>query len=337
VATRRAYIGEHTYGLIHWKKLNSAKERQEWSRAYFTRHGIPPVTVPKKVKEPGERVYAVSTPIIVERALWDRVALRLTRTRKASHRAPKRVPLLLGLLRCEECGREMKVTWGTSHTGQDYFFYRCSMHIKDRTRFPCRQSDRAAGVRSYVAAELIERRIWETLDVMLSDRDTLAAAIGAEFDEEGRHEPMVDERLGPPDRKRGERTQRAWDGARRAYFAGDVDAETFARDKEHYERELVMLREEMRMQRAAEERRVQADRRSELLAIAERWGQIREVLTEEERRQIVWGMIKEVTIDRLDNITVTGTVTGFGGSNLDSSGGRYWIRTSDLCDVNAAL
>jgi hypothetical protein len=85
-----------------------------------------------------------------------------------------------------------------------------------------------------------------------------------------------------------------------------------------------MLREEIeRMQRAAEDRRVLSDRRSELLAIAERWGQIREMLTEEERRQIVWGMIKDVTIDRLDNITVTGTVTGVGGSNLDGSGGTY--------------
>ena len=65
---------------------------------------------------------------------------------------------------------------------------------------------------------------------------------------------MVDERLQRHE-ARLERSQRAWDAARRTYFAGDIGPESFGRDKEHYERELGMLRDEVdRMREAAEDR-----------------------------------------------------------------------------------
>ena len=65
---------------------------------------------------------------------------------------------------------------------------------------------------------------------------------------------MVDERLQRHE-ARLERSQRAWDAARRTYFAGDIGPESFGRDKEHYERELGMLRDEVdRVREAAEDR-----------------------------------------------------------------------------------
>jgi hypothetical protein len=218
------------------------------------------------------------------------------------------------------------------------------MHIKDPSRFPCRTLDRKAGLRTYIPAEDIEQLVWGQVDGMLSEPAKFATAIGATLDEQERLEPMADDRLARHE-VRLERSERAWDNARRTYFAGELDAESFARDKEHYEREIAMLREEVeRMRTAAQERRQQAERTKGVLAIAEHWAQIREALTEEERRSIVWTIVQDVTIDRADNVTITGTLSvGSTGnvmeecSNLGNSGGRYWIRTSDLCDVNAAL
>ena len=48
-------------------------------------------------------------------------------------------------------------------------------------------------------------------------------------------------------------------------------------------------------------------------------------------------LVDDVTISREDDLTVTGALEGLEGWIVSEAGGRYWIRTSDLCDVNAAL
>ena len=68
--------------------------------------------------------------------------------------------LLQGLLRCEACGRHMKITWAEKPSGAVFYFYRCGTHTKDRTRQPCRLADRATGRKSFVAAGAVEGAVW---------------------------------------------------------------------------------------------------------------------------------------------------------------------------------
>lgn len=77
--------------------------------------------------------------------------------------------------------------------------------------------------------------------------------------------------------KRGSPRQRAYDAARRAFFGGDIDAETGGRDGAHYETEIDMLRQELsRMRSAAEERQRQHATAERVNAWANRWADVRD-------------------------------------------------------------
>ena len=95
---RTAYVGHDTYGKVHWRKLNSERDRKAWSDAYTARTGRPPKRIPAKVKEPGEQVFEVVTPVIVEQALWDEANTRL-RKRGNYTRSTRPQSPVSGLLR----------------------------------------------------------------------------------------------------------------------------------------------------------------------------------------------------------------------------------------------
>jgi hypothetical protein len=336
IATRSAYVGRFQYGKHKWVRLNSERDRQAWTRAYASRHGHLPESVPSKVKTLGDDVYECVCPVIVPDALWHSVARRMTKSRKGS-KVARRNPLLLGLLRCEECGREMRATWAKGRNGAEHYFYRCAQGVKDLERIPCRVPSRAKGLRAYVTAAEIETLVWSLVDGMLSDRDTLERAIGIRLAEQADMEPVADSRLARQE-SRLVKTERAWGNCRRVYFAGELDEVSFAKDKEHYERELAMLREEIdRMHRGAEERARQRDRAETIRMVAASWPAIRAELTEEEKARLVKTLVLDVTVSKADEVPVTGKLSPLGGSTEVKSGGRYWIRTSDLVDVNDAL
>jgi DNA invertase Pin-like site-specific DNA recombinase len=335
IGTRGAYIGHHRYGVEQWRRLNSEKERQAWASEYAARVGMAPVRIPAKVKVAGDRVYEVNTPTIVSQHLWDAVAGRLTRARRGS-RPARATPMLLGVARCEECGRHMRVTWGRGNGGE-YYFYRCDTSTGDTTRPPCRTRNAGRGTKAYVSAVELERLVWSLVDDMLSRPDTLAKAIGLKLAEEVQRAPVVAARLARHE-SRLAKTERAWDAARRAFFAGDLDEETFERDRRHYERELTMLRDEIgRMKSAAEDRGRQIAHAELAAQIAERWPTIRAALTDDEKRKLVWELVRDVTVTADDCVTVTGALGGALGSTESVDGGRYWTRTSDLVGVNDAL
>src|SRR5688572_24499818 len=151
----------------------------------------------------------------------------------------------------------MKGTWAQNHQGRPYFFYRCTTHLRDRSTAQCRTVVPSLGRRVYVPAEDIEGLIWELVDEMLAQPEILAKAIGARLSEEEVLEPDHD-KLVQRHEARLERAQKSWDTARRTYYAGELDQDTFERDKEYYERELAMLHEELeRMSAAAAARRRQ--------------------------------------------------------------------------------
>ena len=334
IVRRTAYIGEHTYGKEHWRKLNSERDRQEWAREFQAKKGVPPPRIPAKVKEPGEHVYPVTTPVIVDRELWERANTKLRRTKK-NHPDPRRVWMLQGLLRCEECGEPMKVTWGLKGE-QLYFYYRC-VATKRGDRPPCRVGDGARGLRKNLPALETEARVWQLVDDMLSDPEVLAAAVGTKIEEAEAAAPMVDERIERHER-RLEKSTRALDAARRMLLEGEVDEEAYRRDRAHYDAEIAMLREELaRMREAADDRSRQQTEMEAITALSSRWGEIRGALTDAERRELVWALLTDVTVTRDDKLTVAGALEGLRGWIVSGDGGRYWIRTSDLCDVNAAL
>ncbi len=336
IATRTAYNGRFEYGRQRWVRLNSERDRQRWAQDYTQRHGRPPATIPAKVRAPGDQVFECVSPVIIPDALWKSVARRLTKSRKGAREA-RRTPLLLGILRCEECGRDMRATWAKGRGGKEFYFYRCYQAVKDPARFPCRVADREKGLRAYVNALEIEGLVWQLVDRMLSDRETLERAIGLRLAEQAEMEPAAEGRLARH-QARLTRAQRAWDATRRSYFAGDLDDETFARDRAHYEHELAMLRDEIeRMRRGAEERAMQRDRAATIRMVAASWPAIRDALTDEEKARLVTALVTDVTVSKNDEVTVTGKLSAESVSTERGAGGRYWIRTSDLCDVNAAL
>ena len=319
LATRRAYIGEGEYGRVHWRRLNSEKERRAWAEQYFQRRGVWPEAIPAKIAEEGEKVWTVRTPPIVDPDVFARVNRHLSRTRKR-HKAPRRkVRMLSGILRCEECGQAMKPTWTRKANGSEYDFYRCNPARKTSSQ-RCRVTDRTQGLSTYVSAERVEALVWRLIDDMLSDPTTLAAAVGEAQSAEEELAPVLTERLQRHE-ARLVKAERAWDAARRLYYAGEVSDHAYQRDKAHYEGEILMLRDELeRMRAAAAERRRQDAALAEVEAISERWAEIRAALTDDERRILVQTLITDATITRDDQLTVTGTLTGVAGSREEVVG-----------------
>lgn len=337
MAARTAYIGEHKYGLLRWRKLNSERDRRAWAEDYLAKHGHWPSKIPAKVKEPGKQQWDVRTPPIVTGALFERVQARLTRTRKARSAAPRRVRLLAGILRCEECGRPMKSTWAKGRNGVEHFFYRCARHIEEPSYSPCRVSDRKRNLTVYVGCDEIDGLVWGLVDEMLSDPATLAAAIDSQSAAEEQFAPAIQGRI-QRHRTRLEKAEQSWDTARRMHYAGEVEDSAYQRDRLFFEREIAMLRDELaRMEAALDERHRQAAAAAQLQAVATGWCTLRSLLAESEKRAIVQELIEDVTITQDDRVTVSGMLTALDGSKNERDGGRYWIRTSDLCDVNAAL
>ena len=222
MVSNRAYIGEHEYGLIHYRKLNSEREIAEWSRAYFEKHGAHPTRIPTRVRElrpaGDENRYAVQVPAIVDSALWERANRSISRIKRNRREKPRRVMLLQGLLRCENCGHPMRSTWTFKHnTDKFYFSYRCATHSRDPGRAQCRPAAHKDGRKAQVNADQVEREVWDLVDSMLSVPDTLVAAIGAKVSD-------MDVGAGGQDRRiarheaRLDESRRAWDKARRVYL-----------------------------------------------------------------------------------------------------------------------
>ena len=333
----RCYTGDHEYGRLHYRKLNSERDRQAWAAEGSKRTGRPTreAPIPSRVAE--ERPagdpnrYAVAVPPIVDRDLFDRANRVVARTkRNRETRLPQRQMLLQGLFRCEACGQHMKITWAEKPNGAVFYFYRCGTHGKDRARLPCRTADRATGRKSYVSAPAVEGAVWRIVDGMLSQPETLAAAIGARLAEESSLGPQQDERIHRHEQRLA-KAERTWDVARRAYFAGDLEPATYERDREHYEGEIRMLREELeRMRQANEERRRQSATSTEIYALAQRWGEVWDTLNDGERREILWAIVSDVTISPDDALMVSGTLSGLAGWTEKESGSPAGIRTPNL-------
>jgi len=316
MVTSRAYIGEHEYGQIHYKKLNSERERTEWSRAYFTRTGTHPKRIPVRVRvdrpEGDENRYAVQVPVIVEAALWERANKMLERTKRDRRKRPRQVMLLQGLLRCESCGRTMNSTWAYKrNVDKFYYYYRCSTNEPSRIR--CRETDRKSGRTAQVSAALVESEVWCLVDEMLAEPAVLGRAVGARLDELDSAEPGQDSRI-ERHQRRLDTTRLAWDKARRLHFAGKVGDDDYERDREHYEREIEVVEDELRRMRAATEQRLeQRNQMVDLENLSERWQSVREQLTAEEQREIIWALVNDVTISADDEVTITGTLTSLAG------------------------
>ena len=293
--------------------------------------------IPRKVKVPGVEVFKVSTPAVVDVALWERVNELLPRTRKASRASQRRPALLAGLLRCAECGQPTQSYWSKGRGGRVRYFYRCAPHLRNPDRVSCRSHDRRTGLYTNIPAEEIEGAVWGVIDGMLSDVDVLTAAIGASRDAGARMAPAVEERIGHHER-RLRKAQLALTRLRRLFLEGDIDEVAYRADKVDYERQVAMLNDELERMRSAQARREQDSASQELvMEIARRWDEIRHGMTEIERPEVLVALLSDITVTRQDDVMVTGTLSALGGSNKWANGGRYWIRTSDLCDVNAAL
>lgn len=321
IATRRAYIGEHTYGLTHWQRLNSDRDRAEWAQRYLAENGVRPLQIPKKVKVPGLEVFNVVTPVIIDSALWERVHDLLPRTRKASRSVQRRPGLLTGLLVCAECGRPMQNYWTRGREGAVSYFYRCASHIRAPGRVECRK--RRPGVHVNIAAKAIEAAVWGVIDGMLSDVEMLSAAIGAHRDAEAEMAPAVTERLDHHERRLA-KAQLALTRVRRLFLEGDIDEATYREDRAEYERQVAMLSDELERMRGAQARR-EHERASQdtVLEIARRWEEVSREITDAERREVLVALLTNLTVNRDDDIMVTGTLSTLAGSNKSGDGGRY--------------
>jgi site-specific DNA recombinase len=302
ILTRGAYYGEHVYGLISWLKLDSDRARQEWTKASFERTGRMPDHIPSRVKQPGERVWTVYTPALVDKALFDKAKGRIQRaTRQHRPEIMRRPMLLLGLARCEECAQPLKATWGRGRNDVVHHYYYCVQR--------CRATDRKAGVSRLIAAEDIESRVWGLVSGMLSDPATLAAAVGAKMEQDDVLGPGQDQRI---ERHRAhlEKAERAFDVARRLFYAGDVDERSYQRDKDHYEREIASLRDELaRMEEAAAQRFAEKTTLAAVTRIADQWKLVEAEITDQGRQKLIWELVKDVTVTKGNLVTVSGLLS----------------------------
>ena len=172
---------------------------------------------------------------------------------------------------------------------------------------------------------------------MLTRPEVLSAAIGARLESDAENAPMLVEQIGRTHTKL-EKVLVAWDEARRLRYAGEVGDAEFARDKQHFAEEIETLQGELdRLEATQAEHQREGNLLERVQEVAERWQAVRAELTASEKAQIIWTLVSDVAIDREDYIVITGSFGEPDGLNRFSNGGRYWIRTSDLCDVNAAL
>lgn len=153
-------------------------------------------------------------------------------------------------------------------------------------RVACRSQDRRAGVHTNVPAEEIEGAVWGVIDGMLSDVDVLASAIGASRDADAGMAPAVEERIEHHERRLG-KARLALTRLRRLFLEGDIDDATYRADKGDYERQVAMLNDELERMRAAQAHRGQERASQELMMeIARRWHEIRQKMTDMERREL---------------------------------------------------
>jgi len=115
-------------------------------------------------ERPREQWQHVTVPAVVPHEQWQAAQERLTRNKTLATRNAKRTYLLQGLVRCGQCGAHM-VGWF-----RDYTYYRCShyrrpnMHGQD-----CRWPP--------VRAEGLEEAVWDRLQGLLQDPDSLVAEL----------------------------------------------------------------------------------------------------------------------------------------------------------------
>ena len=226
----------------------------------------------------------------------------------------------------------MQAYWVRSRkTAAPTRYFRCASYERGRVPARCRTQ------RQHVPAGTVEQAVWSALDEMLSQPGVLRAAIEARRASDTENAPILDDQIKRTQQKL-EKLLEAWDEARRLRYAGEVEAGEFARDKEYFDAEIDGARQELVRLQALE---AEHERHASVLEldeqIVERWEAVRAELTAEEKAQVIWTLVSDVTIDREDHMVITRTFGETDGSNIFGYGGRYWIRTSDLCDVNAAL
>lgn len=133
------------------------------------------------------------------------------------------------------------------------------------------------------------------------------------IDQEQARGPEVEARIERHEQRLA-RAKAAWAVARRTYYEGRLDEAAYEGDREHYEGEIRMLEGELARMRDAVDLRVRHQATvEEIESMASRWSEVREALTEEERREIIWALVEDVTITPEGEITVTGRLAGLAG------------------------
>jgi hypothetical protein len=224
----------------------------------------------------------------------------------------------------------MPMTWARGRTDA-HFYYSCTTHVNNLDRVPCRRFDRKLGITTNVPADKIEAAVWQLVDSMMTQPDFLAACVGASLSESTTAEPVAADRVSRHE-ARLKSKKAAWNRCRDVHFDGGVSDEDFAEDRERYTREIANLEDELdRMRSATRERQTQRATLTELNGLSDAWVTAREHLTKAERFAIVRALVRDVTIDRRDNITITGTLS------LEPSEERFEKKNGWLPDEDSNL
>ncbi len=96
------------------------------------------------------------------------------------------------------------------------------------------------------------------------------------------------------------------------YLAGRMTDADYDRDRVYFERDITSLDDEIRrMKSAADERLRHSQQLEDVASLSKQWMAIREVLTEEEKREIIWALVTDVSISPDDELTIEGTLKPF--------------------------
>ena len=128
-----------------------------------------------KVRFKGVVYDGTHTPIVDDET-WHRVQDQLVNRRQGASKEQNRVHYLRGLLRCDDCGERIGLTYSRGKTGKLYAYFYCIG--KQKSRFPCTMRN--------TPIEHVENEVaayYRYISLPDSAIDALAAEVGAYIDE----------------------------------------------------------------------------------------------------------------------------------------------------------
>ncbi len=170
----------------HWSKAIVAKILSNETYVGVWYYNKTQIMGEKRNKRPKSGWLAVSVPAIVDQELWEAAQERRELNRKLSKRNRKYNYLLVGRIRCGECGLSISGTATTRGPSKIYRYYICNGRQRD-TKAHCKMPP--------FHATLLESKVWEWIKSFLTNPKLLIEGLKSQQAEREQANAPLRERL----------------------------------------------------------------------------------------------------------------------------------------------